>query len=216
MQILTCNENEIRINKFLAQSGVCSRRQADTLIENGKVKVNLKKKNNDVFAKVALGDTLSVGDQVQIDIVNDHYRYSISHHDYGIEIDTNNTKLKDNIDKSDKIEYEYTVKVRESCTPSIVNALLKGIEDRDSKHKDKVTHYKAAKRATITGENRNILSIVLIENRANIIKRLMNALHLTVDSVKRIRIANLNLNGLNMDKSRELTDTEVKVLMSCL
>lgn len=36
------NEEKIRLNKFIAASGVCSRRKADELIENGKVKVNGK------------------------------------------------------------------------------------------------------------------------------------------------------------------------------
>ncbi len=215
MQVLICNEIKIRLNKFLSQSGICSRRQADILIESGKVKVNLKRKNNDVFAKVELGDILSIGDQVQVDISSEHYKYSISNRDYGIELETDNTKLKDRIDKSSKIEYEYIVKVRESCTPSIANALLKGIEDRDSKN-GLIVNYKAAKKATITGENRNIISVVLLENRANIIKRLMNALHLTVDHAKRIRIANLNLNGLSVGESRELKDLEVRVLMGYL
>ena len=30
----------IRLNKYIAECGVCSRRKADELIENGKVKVN--------------------------------------------------------------------------------------------------------------------------------------------------------------------------------
>ena len=32
----------IRLNKYIAQSGVCSRREADSLIENGKIRVNDK------------------------------------------------------------------------------------------------------------------------------------------------------------------------------
>ena len=30
----------IRLNKYIASSGLCSRREADTLIENGKVTIN--------------------------------------------------------------------------------------------------------------------------------------------------------------------------------
>ncbi|MBQ1618447.1 MAG: pseudouridine synthase, partial [Bacteroidales bacterium] len=33
-------QNEIRLNKFIANSGVCSRREADTLIQAGVVTVN--------------------------------------------------------------------------------------------------------------------------------------------------------------------------------
>ena len=35
----TDNEG-IRLNKYIASSGLCSRREADTLIENGKVTIN--------------------------------------------------------------------------------------------------------------------------------------------------------------------------------
>lgn len=34
--------DEIRLNKYIANSGICSRRQADKLIENGEIKVNGK------------------------------------------------------------------------------------------------------------------------------------------------------------------------------
>ncbi len=34
--------DEVRLNKFIANAGVCSRREADTLIQDGKIKVNGK------------------------------------------------------------------------------------------------------------------------------------------------------------------------------
>ena len=33
-------KNEVRINKFLSEAGVCSRREADRKIENGEVLIN--------------------------------------------------------------------------------------------------------------------------------------------------------------------------------
>lgn len=38
-------EEKVRLNKFIAQSGLCSRRKADELIESGVVKVNGKTVN---------------------------------------------------------------------------------------------------------------------------------------------------------------------------
>ena len=35
-------ETTVRLNKFLSEAGVCSRREADRLIENGKVTVEWK------------------------------------------------------------------------------------------------------------------------------------------------------------------------------
>ena len=34
------DSESIRLNKYIASSGLCSRREADTLIENGKVTIN--------------------------------------------------------------------------------------------------------------------------------------------------------------------------------
>lgn len=53
------DSGKIRLNKFLAQSGVCSRREADRLIESGKVIVD------DHVAKV--GEVLSGSERVEYD-----------------------------------------------------------------------------------------------------------------------------------------------------
>ncbi len=52
------SDNLIRINKYLADAGVCSRREADRLIESGVVKIN-----GEVITQ--LGTKVSPGDRVQ-------------------------------------------------------------------------------------------------------------------------------------------------------
>ena len=56
------DSDSIRINKYIASSGLCSRREADTLIENGKVTIN------GVIAvqgsKVSDGDSVEVNGQI--------------------------------------------------------------------------------------------------------------------------------------------------------
>lgn len=49
----------IRINKYLAEKGICSRREADKLIEEGKVTINGK--------KAKLGETVERNDEIQIE-----------------------------------------------------------------------------------------------------------------------------------------------------
>jgi len=48
----------VRINRYLAQAGLCSRRQADDLIERGKVTIN--------GLIAALGDPVAAGDEVRV------------------------------------------------------------------------------------------------------------------------------------------------------
>lgn len=56
---LNLRKNEdIRLNKFIAHAGVCSRRDADNLIAQGKIKVN-NKIVTDLGTKVQLGDKVS-------------------------------------------------------------------------------------------------------------------------------------------------------------
>ncbi|MBE0637083.1 MAG: rRNA pseudouridine synthase [Bacteroidales bacterium] len=52
----------VRLNKFIANAGVCSRREADNLIISGAVKVN-DKVVSEVGTKVSLSDKVQIGEQ---------------------------------------------------------------------------------------------------------------------------------------------------------
>jgi 23S rRNA pseudouridine2605 synthase len=54
------NEDEVRLNKYLANAGICSRREADVLIETGVVTINGK-------VVTELGYKIKPGDAVQYD-----------------------------------------------------------------------------------------------------------------------------------------------------
>ena len=49
----------IRINKFLSDAGICSRRGADELIKEGRVAIN--------GSHALLGSVVSEGDEVRVD-----------------------------------------------------------------------------------------------------------------------------------------------------
>ncbi len=53
-------EKPLRLNKYIAQAGVCSRREADTLIQNGKIRVNSK-------VVTEMGHQVQPGDKVYYD-----------------------------------------------------------------------------------------------------------------------------------------------------
>ena len=52
----------VRLNKYISQSGLCSRREADRFIESGKVLINGKKVG--IGEQVAPGDTVTVNGQL--------------------------------------------------------------------------------------------------------------------------------------------------------
>ena len=51
---------KIRLNKYISQSGICSRREADKLIEKGRIKVN------DKVVKT-MGEKINIDDRVKLD-----------------------------------------------------------------------------------------------------------------------------------------------------
>ena len=59
---------EVRLNKFIANTGVCSRREADTLIQSGSIQVNGK-----TITTQKVKDVLSASSRFEIDLkqIND-------------------------------------------------------------------------------------------------------------------------------------------------
>lgn len=53
------NREEVRLNKYIAESGFCSRREADAYIQAGRVKIN--------GVKVEMGTKVKVGQKVTVD-----------------------------------------------------------------------------------------------------------------------------------------------------
>jgi 23S rRNA pseudouridine2605 synthase len=66
---------DVRLNKYIAHSGVCARREADQLIESGKVKVN-GKVVTELGTKVKTTDKVSVNDMA---IQFEPYKYVLMH-----------------------------------------------------------------------------------------------------------------------------------------
>ncbi len=66
---------EVRLNKYIAHSGVCARREADSLIETGKVKVN-GKVVTELGTKVKTTDKVMVNDMT---IQFEPYKYVLMH-----------------------------------------------------------------------------------------------------------------------------------------
>lgn len=66
---------KVRINKFIASSGICSRREADNLIENGKVKVNGKTVSELGFSVDDKKDKVEVEGKLIHSVKLDYYKF---------------------------------------------------------------------------------------------------------------------------------------------
>ena len=66
---------KVRINKFIASSGICSRREADSLIQNGKVKVNGKTVSELGFSVDDKKDKVEVEGKLIHSVKLDYYKF---------------------------------------------------------------------------------------------------------------------------------------------
>ena len=156
----------IRLNKYLGDAGVLSRREVDKLISQNKIHIN---------AKVAvLGDKVKEGDTVFINHKLETFKYFIYNKPRGEETifkiinkiryepigrldkDSEGLLIYSNdytiveklLNPKNKFEREYLVTVREKTTPRVKTLLEKGIQTREGK-------YSPAKKVEISEENKN-------------------------------------------------------------
>lgn len=236
-------DNKIRLQKFLSEAGVASRRKSEELISEGVVRVN--------------GRTARIGDSVdpkrdtvtvrgrRVSRTNNLY-YILLNKPRGYVTTTDDdlgrkcvTELVSGIKEriypvgrldrvsegallltndgnfanammhpSHHIPKTYRVTVRGDVTKSKLEALSGGIEieGRMTAPADVTVIEKE--------EDRTVLQIVLYEGRNRQIRRMCEQLELEVARLKRTAIGQVRLGTLPVGKYRELTEQEIKALMT--
>ncbi len=227
---------QVRLNKFISETGICSRREADRLIERGKVTVN---------GQVAeLGTKVSEGDVVNVNgkpLKEKEARvYLAFHKPVGITC-TTDLKDKDNIidylkypqrifpvgrldkdseglifltsdgDIVNKIlragnnhEKEYIVTVDKPITPEFIMHMKNGVHILDT----------VTQKCFIVQEGQVKFRIILKQGLNRQIRRMCEALDYTVLKLKRIRIMNVKLEGINYGEWRMLSENELSTILN--
>lgn len=236
------NNNIVRLQKYMADCGVASRRKSEELIANGKVKVN--------------GHVSKLGDKVNIkkDIVT-----------------VRGKRISNNSSKHYIALYKprgYVTTVSDNLDRKTVMDLVKDVDDRiypvgrldkdseglllltnDGEFSNLLMHpshelskvYRVTVRQKVTDEiidnlrqgviiedrktapcevvtileeeNRTVLEFIIHEGRNRQIRKMCETQNLTVIRLKRIAIGSLKLGHLTPGKWRELTDNEVEKLL---
>jgi len=224
----------MRINKLLSNSGFCSRREANRLIEENRITVNgmLCEKGQWVEIKdvilidnkpipikdkiyIALnkpvGITCTAAKEVKgniIDFINyPEYIFPVGRLDkesQGLILLTNDGELANNILESEnEHEKEYIVTVNKPFDDYFIKAMSGGVEIRWIKTKPcKVTRVKE-----------DTFRIILTQGLNKQIRRMTRAFGYSVVELKRIRIINIKIDGIDMGKWRKLTEEELAELM---
>ena len=92
--------NLIRLNKYISNSGLCTRREADNYILNGRVTVDGK-------TITILGSKILTNSKVRVDgklIVNKQFKYLLLNKPSDFDLNKNNNKNIFNLVKSSKVE----------------------------------------------------------------------------------------------------------------
>lgn len=231
----------MRVNKYLAASGIASRRESDKLIEEGRVTVNGKvvglgteinendqvcvdgkpvniKKNEYYVLNKPKGYICSVSDEkgrkTVLDLMpqNAGRIYPVGRLDYdseGLIILTTDGELAQHLTHpSNNVPKTYLVKVEGHLTETDLNPIRSGIEI------DGYVTKKCKAHIVETNKDYTKAHITLYEGKNREIRKMFAAIGKEVSLLKRIKIGELSLRGLDRGEYRKLSKQEVEYLMS--
>ena len=225
----------IRLNKFISDSGFSSRREADKLIEQQRVRIN----NNipELGTKVAPGDLVTVdGKHIQASAIDKADRVYIAYHKTEGITCTTELHIKDNI--VDAIGHKQRIfPIGRLDKPSeglifltsdgdIVNKILRAENAHDKEYVVTVSRpltekfiQKMAngipildtvtKPCLVTMQSKMVFRIVLTQGLNRQIRRMCEYLGYEVVKLKRTRIMSVRLAGLKVGQWRDLTIEEM-------
>jgi len=227
-----------RLNKAISDSGYCSRRQADTLIEQGRVKINGE--------TAGLGERVYEGDEVLVDgkaiTAVDELVYIMLNKPIGITC-TTDKRIDGNvvdfighpqrifhIGRLDKPSEGLLLMTNDG---DIVNKILRAGNKHQKEYivwvdrpiTDEFIRRMGAgvpildtvtKKCEVEKISRNCFRIVLVQGLNRQIRRMTEYLGYEVTRLQRIRIMNLELRDLPLGKWRDLSKKELSDLMADL
>ena len=233
-------QNSIRINKYISESGLCSRREADRFIERGVVFINERKAN--------IGDLVKAGDSVRVNgnelepFQSEDIIFIALNKPVGITSTTeenvhnnivqfvNHSKRIFPIGRLDKESQGLIFLTNKG---DMVNKILRSGNNHQKEYV--VTVNKPLTQNVITGmangvpilgvttkkckvvqEGVNTFRIILIQGLNRQIRRMCEYYGYDVIKLERVRIMNIDLKGLPVGDWRDLTEKEIKVIYSLL
>ncbi len=231
----------MRINRYLAACGVASRRECDKLIENGAVTVNGKLAQ--LGADVEEGDTVCVNGKTVSVKKNDYYIlnkpkgylctvkddkgrktvmdlmpenvgriYPVGRLDYdseGLLILTTDGNLAQHLTHpSNQVPKTYLVKVEGTLTETALNPIRSGIDIGGYVTKKCKAHIVETNKAYTK------VHVTITEGKNREVRKMFEAIGKEVTLLKRIKVGDLTLKGLDRGAYRKLTAEEVAYLFS--
>lgn len=231
----------MRINKYLASCGVASRRECDNLIKNGSVKINGVVAS--LGTEVKDGDNVTVNGNTVTLKKNEYYIlnkpkgylctvrddkgrktvldlmpattgriYPVGRLDYdseGLLILTTDGELAQHLmHPSNEVPKTYLVKIEGTINEAGLNPIRSGIDIGGYVTKKCKAHIVETNKAYTK------IHVTVTEGKNREIRRMFEAIGKEVALLKRIRIGELTLRGLDRGAYRKLTQQEIDYLRS--
>lgn len=231
----TDEKDEIRINKYLSDKGLCSRREADRLIAQGRVRIN--------GAVAEMGSKVSSSDVVELDNKRvspelETRIYMAFNKPVGITCTTDRTvpgNIVDYINYPQRIfhvgrlDKDSEGLILMTNDGDIVNKILRASNNHEKEYivtVDKPVTEEFLKgmasgvpilgtmtnRCTVDRKSKYVFRIILTQGLNRQIRRMCSYFGFNVVKLKRIRIMNIRLGDLPVGSWRYLTEIELKEL----
>ena len=230
----------MRLNKFISSTGLYSRRKADELIKDKRVSVNGKtaiigqdvNENDKVYVdgkpleinensvyiilNKPRGITCTTERHIEgniIDFVNHTERIfpvgRLDKDSEGLIILTNDGDIVNKIlrEGNDK-KKEYIVTVNKAITSNFIRSMSGGVKIYNPVKNE----YTVTQKCEVSKINDRTFKIILSQGLNRQIRRMCTALEYKVINLKRIKIMDLTLEGLNTGEWRNLTSQEIENL----
>ena len=230
----------MRINKFISESGLCSRREADRFIERGVVFINER--------KATIGDMVQVGDSVRVNgntlepLQGEDIIFIALNKPVGV-TSTTEKNVRNNIIEFvnhskrifpiGRLDKESQGLIFLTNNGDMVNKILRAGNNHEKEYV--VTVNKpltpsvitamangvpilgvTTKKCKVMQESANTFRIVLIQGLNRQIRRMCEHFGYDVVKLERVRIMNIDLKGLPVGDWRDLSEMEMKVIYRML
>jgi 23S rRNA pseudouridine2604 synthase len=230
------NRRPVRLNKYISETGACSRREADAWIAAGRVTVNGQ--------AVALGTQVAAGDVVRVDgeVLTPRRKdvYIALNKPSGItcttERDVSNNIVdfvghRERIFPIGRLDKDSEGLILLTNNGDIVNEILRVEHGHEKEYRVTVERPVTAtflammaagvriggvktRPCVVTQSGANEFRIVLTQGLNRQIRRMCSALGYRVRRLQRVRIMHIRLGALPLGRWRDLTEAEIRALLA--
>lgn len=234
------NTSSTRLNKYISESGICSRRDADRFIEQGNVFINGKRAS--VGDQVVAGDTVKVNGQLIEPREADDFVFIALNKPVGIVSTTESSEKNNIVDfvrhgvrifPIGRLDKDSQGLIFLTNNGDLVNKVLRAGNNHEKEYLVTVNKPitesfiaglaggvpmlgKMTKKCPVTKIAPTVFNITLVQGLNRQIRRMCEHFGYEVVKLERTRIMNVSLKGLPVGDWRDLTPKELSVLLKAV